>query len=157
MDSMECPRKHISKSGFRGKRVSSYQSSSTISVDQNQSNMAKSNKYLTDIREQVKADHNGMIPKNLELTIKNYAAALELRDVYREKVIQEPTVYMPGSMGQPTMKQNPLCNLLYQQEALCQNYAKMLGLTAAKAAVKTEAIDTVGDDDPMANYYRGKQ
>ena len=41
-------------------------------------------------------------------------------------------------MGNMTTKQNPLCNLLYQQEGLCQTYAKMLGLTAAKAAVKTE-------------------
>jgi hypothetical protein len=32
----------------------------------------------------------------------------------------------------------------------------MLGLTAAKAAVKTEATDNVGDDDPMANYYKNR-
>lgn len=114
----------------------------------------KSKTYLTDIRAQVKADHNGVIPKNLELTIKNYAAALELRDVYRAEVIKDPIVTEVGSMGQATRKQNPLCNLLYQQEALCQGYAKMLGLTAAKAAMKTEAPDNVGDDDPMANYYK---
>lgn len=119
--------------------------------------MAKAKTYLTDIRAQVKSDHGGTIPKNLELTIQNYAKALELRDVYRDEVISQPTVYMPGSTGQPTIKQNPLCNLLYQQEALCQSYAKMLGLTAAKAAVKIEATDTVADDDPMANYYKGKQ
>ena len=100
--------------------------------------MAKPQNYLTDIRRQVKADHQGAIPKNLELTIQNYAKALELRDVYRESVIKEPIVTEVGSMGQISRKQNPLCNLLYQQEALCQNYAKMLGLTAAKAAVKTE-------------------
>lgn len=118
--------------------------------------MSKAKTYLIDIRAQVKADHNGTIPKNLELTIQNYAKALELRDVYREEVIRQPTILMPGSMGQSTLKQNPLCNLLYQQEALCQQYAKMLGLTAAKAAVKTEATDNVGDDDPMANYYKNR-
>jgi hypothetical protein len=32
----------------------------------------------------------------------------------------------------------------------------MLGLTAAKAAMKTEPTDSVGDDDPMAKYYQGK-
>ncbi len=100
--------------------------------------MATSQTYLRKIRRQVKADHGGNIPENLLLTIDNYAAALELRDTYREKVIKEPTVIEKGSMGQVSTKQNPLCNLLYQQEALCQNYAKMLGLTAAKAATKTE-------------------
>jgi hypothetical protein len=59
-------------------------------------------------------------------------------------------------MGNTMKKQNPLCNLLYQQEGICQQYAKMLGLTAAKAAVKTEPTDSVTDDDPMANYYKGK-
>ena len=118
--------------------------------------MAKQQTYLSSIREQVKADHGGQIPKNLELTIQNYAKALELRDVYRAQVMEKPMVSLPGSMGQETLKQNPLCNLLYQQEALCQNYAKMLGLTAAKAAMKTEAPDNVAADDPMANYYKKK-
>lgn len=116
--------------------------------------MAKAKSYLIKIRKQVKADHNGTIPENLELTIENYAATLEMRDVYRDEVIKNPTVVEIGSMGQQTTKQNPLCNLLYQQEGLCQQYAKMLGLTAAKAAMKTEAPDNVGDDDPMAKYYR---
>ena len=57
-------------------------------------------------------------------------------------------------MGNTMTKQNPLCNLLYQQEGICQQYAKMLGLTAAKAAMKTEAPDNLDDDDPMAKYYR---
>ena len=86
----------------------------------------------------MKADHGDKIPENLQLTIENYAAALELRDTYREQVIKQPTVYEQGSMKQLVTKQHPLCNLLYQQEAICQNYAKMLGLTAAKAATKTE-------------------
>ena len=116
--------------------------------------MATSQTYLRKIRRQVKADHGGTIPENLLLTIDNYAAALELRDTYREQVILKPTVYEQGSMKQLVTKQNPLCNLLYQQENLCQSYAKMLGLTAAKAAMKTEAPDNVSDDDPMAKYYR---
>lgn len=118
--------------------------------------MAKAKTYITDIRAQVRADHGGTIPKNLELTIQNYAKALELRDVYRDEVIKRPMMILNGSTGQQTIKQNPLCNLLYQQEALCQGYAKMLGLTAAKAAVKIDAPDSVADDDPMAKYYQGK-
>ena len=119
--------------------------------------MASAKTYLTKIRKQVKADHNGTIPENLELTIENYAITLELRDVYKEEVTKEPMVMETGSMGQTTRKQNPMCNLLYQQESLCQGYAKMLGVTAAKAAVKTEAPDNVGEEDPMAKYYQGKQ
>ena len=119
--------------------------------------MAKAKTYLTEIRQQVKADHQGTIPKNLELTIQNYAKALELRDVYRDEVIKRPTLTMDGSMGQPTVKQNPLCNLLYQQEALCQGYAKMLGLTAAKAAVRIEGIESVDENDPMVAYYKNKK
>lgn len=119
--------------------------------------MAKAKTYITEIRRQVKANHNGVVPTELDGTIRDYAQAKELRDVYREKVIKEPTVTETGSMGNIMTKQNPLCNLLYQQEGICQQYAKMLGLTAAKAAVKTEPTDNVTDDDPMANYYRGKQ
>ena len=98
----------------------------------------KAKTYLTEIRKQVKANHNGVVPEELEGTIRDYAAAKELRDVYREAVIKEPTITEVGSMGNMMTKQNPLCNLLYQQEGLCQTYAKMLGLTAAKAAVKSE-------------------
>ena len=114
----------------------------------------KAKTYITEIRKQVKANHNGDVPAELEGTIRDYAAAKELRDVYREAVIKEPTILETGSQGQITTTQHPLCNLLYQQESLCQGYAKMLGLTAAKAAMKTEAPDNVGDDDPMLKYYR---
>ena len=117
----------------------------------------KAKTYLTEINKQVKANHNGKVPEELVGTIRDYANAKELRDVYREEVIKHPTIVETGSMGNPVTKQNPLCNLLYQQESLCQGYAKMLGLTAAKAAVKTESTDSVTDDDPMANYYKGKQ
>lgn len=108
--------------------------------------MAKAKTYITEIRAQVRANHNGVVPKELEGTIRDYAAAKELRDVYRAAVIKEPTITEVGSMGNMTTKQNPLCNLLYQQEGLCQTYAKMLGLTAAKAAVKTEPTGNDAQD-----------
>ena len=108
----------------------------------------KAKTYITEIRKQVKANHNGVVPEELEGTIRDYAQAKELRDVYREKVIKEPTVTETGSMGNITTKQNPLCNLLYQQECICQQYAKMLGLTAAKAAAKPE--------DPAGNNATDK-
>lgn len=101
----------------------------------------KAKTYITEIRKQVMANHNGKVPEELVGTIRDYAQAKELRDVYREAVIKKPTITELGSMGNAVTKQNPLCNLLYQQEGLCQTYAKMLGLTAAKAAVKTEAPD----------------
>ena len=104
--------------------------------------MAKAKTHLTEIYKQVKANHGGKVPTELEGTCRDYAAAKELRDVYREAVIKEPTINEVGSMGNMMTKQNPLCNLLYQQEALCQTYAKMLGLTAAKAAVKTEGVES---------------
>ena len=110
--------------------------------------MAKAKTYITEIRRQVKANHNGVVPEELEGTIRDYAQAKELRDVYREKVIKEPTVTETGSMGNIMTKQNPLCNLLYQQEGICQQYAKMLGLTAAKAAAKPE--------DPAGNNATDK-
>ena len=101
--------------------------------------MAKAQTYIKDIRAQVKHSHGGKVPEHLNLTIRNYASALEVRDQYRDTIAKEGAVeWVPGSNGQPTHKQHPLCNLLYQQEAICQNYAKMLGLTAAKAATKTE-------------------
>lgn len=117
--------------------------------------MAKASTYLSSIRRQVKADHNGTIPKNLELTIQNYAHALELRDVYREEVIKKPTVIEKGSTGQNITKQHPLCALLYQQESLCQSYAKMLGLTAAKAAVKTEGAESKAATNSLDEFIDG--
>lgn len=118
----------------------------------------KSKTYITDIRAQVKADHGGDVPKHLELTIRNYAKALEMRDVYRAKVLEDGAMITEvGSMGQETRKQHPLCAQLYQQELLCLNYAKALGGTSAKAAVKTEPTDKVDDNDPMANYYKPKR
>ena len=94
--------------------------------------MAKAATYLKDIRAQVRADHGGKVPDHLNLTIRNYANALEIRDTYRETIVEV------GSTGQMTTKQHPLCGLLYQQEMLCLSYAKALGGTAAKAAAKPE-------------------
>lgn len=101
--------------------------------------MAKAATYIKDIRAQVKADHGGKVPDHLNLTIRNYANALEIRDRYREKILSDgETIVEVGSQGQMTTKQHPLCGLLYQQEMLCLSYAKALGGTAAKAAAKPE-------------------
>lgn len=116
--------------------------------------MARASKYITDIRAQVKADNNGTIPKHLELTIRNYAAALELRDLYRNEVMKEPVKIEVGSTGQMVTRQHPLAALLYQQELLCLNYAKALGGTSAKAAVKIEPNEKVDDNDPMAQFFK---
>ena len=89
--------------------------------------MAKAATYLKDIRAQVRADHGGKVPDHLNLTIRNYANALEIRDRYREKILSDgETIVEVGSTGQMTTKQHPLCGLLYQQEMLCLSYAKAL-------------------------------
>ena len=101
--------------------------------------MTKAQTYIKDIRAQVKANHNGIVPDYLNLTIKNYANALEVRDKYREQIMSEgATITEVGSMGQTVTRQHPICGLLYQQEMLCLSYAKALGATAAKAAAKPE-------------------
>ena len=117
--------------------------------------MAKAKTYITEIRAQVKANHNGEVPKELEGTIRDYAAAKELRDVYRKDVIKEPWILERNTTGFEVRKQNPLCNLLYQQESLCQQYAKMLGLTAAKAAAKPEDLGSRAAADSMDEYFDG--
>lgn len=103
--------------------------------------MAKAETYKKKIRAIVKADNGGTVPERLSLTIDSYANALELRDYYTEKMMASqwgPIIYEQGSMGNQVTKQHPLCNLIYQQESICQTYAKILGLTAAKAAVKPD-------------------
>ena len=120
--------------------------------------MAKKKTYIDKIKAQVKADNNGKVPEHLLLTIDNYASALETRDLYRNKILEEgATITEAGSMGQVVTRQHPLCSLLYQQELLCLNYAKALGGTAAKAAAKTERPDNVDDNDPMRQYYPPKK
>ena len=99
----------------------------------------KASTYIKDIRAQVRADHGGKVPDHLNLTIRNYANALEIRDHYRDRILADGSVIEDvGSMGQSIRKQHPLCGLLYQQEMLCLSYAKALGGTSAKAAAKPE-------------------
>ena len=101
--------------------------------------MAKASTYIKDIRAQVKVNHGGKVPEFLNLTIRQYAKALELKDHYEEIVMKEGAVIIePNTQMVPIRKQHPLCNLIYQQESICQKYAKDLGLTAAKAAAKPE-------------------
>ena len=102
--------------------------------------MAKAQTYIKDIRAQVKANHGGVVPEYLNLTIRLYAKALELKDHYEGIVMKEgAAIWQRGSMGNDIRRQHPLCNLIYQQESICQKYAKDLGLTAAKAAAKPES------------------
>ena len=118
--------------------------------------MAKAATYLKDIRAQVKADHGGKVPDHLNLTIRNYANALEIRDTYREKIIKDGAViYENGSMGQTIRKQHPLCGLLYQQEMLCLSYAKALGGTAAKAAAKPEDPGSAKATNSLDEFIEG--
>ena len=118
--------------------------------------MAKANTYIKDIRAQVRADHGGKVPDHLNLTIRNYANALEIRDTYRDTIIKEGAViYENGSMGQTIRKQHPLCGLLYQQEMLCLSYAKALGGTAAKAAAKPEDPGDRKATNALDEYLEG--
>ena len=115
--------------------------------------MAKAQTYIKDIRAQVRADHNGEVPKHLDLTIRNYAAALELRDQYRETIMKDGATFTEvGSMGQMVKRQHPLCGLLYQQEMLCLSYAKALGSTATKAAAKPEGNSSKDASSKMDEY-----
>lgn len=101
--------------------------------------MAKAKTYITDIRAQVKADHGGKVPEHLNLTIRNYANALAMRDTLQEQILSDgATISGVGSMGQEVIRQHPLMPALYQWETLVQKYAKDLGGTAAKAAAKPE-------------------
>ena len=117
--------------------------------------MAKSKTYITMIRAQVKADHGGKVPEHLDLTIRNYANALEMRDTLQAEIAKEgATITEVGSMGQVVKRQHPLMPSLYQWETLVQKYAKDLGGTAAKAAMKTEAPVNLDDKDPLARMMQ---
>ena len=117
--------------------------------------MAKSKTYITMIRAQVKADHGGKVPEHLDLTIRNYANALEMRDKLQAQIIKDDvTITEVGSMGQTVTRQHPLMPALYQWETLVQKYAKDLGGTAAKAAMKTEAPVNLDDKDPLAKMMQ---
>lgn len=118
--------------------------------------MAKAQTYIKDIRAQVKANHGGKVPEYLKLTIRLYAKALELKDHYEEIVMKEgAAIWQRGSMGNDIRRQHPLCNLIYQQESICQKYAKDLGLTAAKAAQKPESADNDKANSSINAYIEG--
>ena len=101
--------------------------------------------YITQIRQQVADAHGGEIPKGLDLTIRRYAKALELYDFY-EKIVMENDGMLEtqNTSGLWVKKQHPHVATLLSQDANCQRWAKMLGLTAAKAAAKPESQ---GDSD----------
>ena len=120
--------------------------------------MAKAETYKKKIRAIVKADNGGTVPERLTLTIDSYANALELKDYYTEKMMASqwgPIIYEQGSMGNQITKQHPLCNLIYQQESICQTYAKMLGLTAAKAAAKPEDAGSAKATNSLDEFIEG--
>lgn len=118
--------------------------------------MAKAQTYIRDIRAQVKANHGGVVPEYLNLTIRLYAKALELKDHYEEIVMKEgAAIWQRGSMGNDIRRQHPLCNLIYQQESICQKYAKDLGLTAAKAAAKPESADNDKANNTLNEFIEG--
>ena len=95
--------------------------------------------YITQIRQQVAEAHGGNIPKGLDLTIRRYAKALELYDFYEEVVMKHDGMIQTfNSQGMPVEKQHPHVSTLLSQDANCQRWAKMLGLTASKAAAKPE-------------------
>ena len=101
--------------------------------------------YITQIRQQVADAHGGEIPKGLDLTIRRYAKALELYDFY-EKIVMENDGMLEtqNTSGLWVKKQHPHVATLLSQDANCQRWAKMLGLTASKAAAKPE--DKGGQD-----------
>ena len=101
--------------------------------------MAEYKTHRDKIRKAVRADNNGKIPERLDLVIDRYAKALAKLDATDETIEADGySIKEFGSTGQIVTKQHPLYNLSLQLEGICQTYAKMLGLTAAKAAVKTE-------------------
>lgn len=118
--------------------------------------MAKADTYIKDIRAQVKENHGGKVPAYLNLTIRLYAKALALKDHYEEIVMKDGAVIVElNTQLQPIKKQHPLCNLIYQQESICQKYAKDLGLTAAKAAAKPESAENSKADNTMKDFFEG--
>ena len=103
--------------------------------------------YITQIRQQVAEAHGGKIPQGLDLTIRRYAKALELYDFYEEVVMKnDGMIETYNTQGLTVLKQHPHVATLLSQDANCQRWAKMLGLTAAKAAVKTDPGDTDKSD-----------
>ena len=66
-------------------------------------------------------------------------------DFYEEVVKKnDGMIETYNSHGLPVLKQHPHVSTLLSQDANCQRWAKMLGLTASKAAAKPE--DKGGQD-----------
>ena len=118
--------------------------------------MAKAATYIKDIRAQVKENHGGKVPSWLNLTIRNYANALEMRDALQATILKEGVrIFEKGSMGNTVRKQHPLVPALYQWETLVQKYAKDLGLTATKAALKPEDIGSKMASECLDEFIDG--
>jgi hypothetical protein len=112
--------------------------------------------YITQIRQQVAEAHGGEIPKGLDLTIRRYAKALELYDFYEEIVMKtDGMLETQNTSGLWVKKQHPHVATLLSQDANCQRWAKMLGLTAAKAAVKTEDPSAKQDMSSFNEFIDG--
>lgn len=110
--------------------------------------MASAESYIKDIEKQVMSAHGGKLPENLGLTIRRYAKALELQDFYTDRMMKEgAVVFDQGSNKQAVRKQHPLCNLIYQQEAICQRYMTVLGLIAPKPVEKPKDPGGRNEDD----------
>ena len=83
--------------------------------------MAKAQTYLKDIRAQVKADHGGKVPDHLNLTIRNYANALEIRDRYREEILADGVVIIDtNTSGFSTRKQRFKADNLFGERIDCK-------------------------------------
>ena len=119
--------------------------------------MDKVESYIKDIKNQVKYVYGGKVPEFLNLTIKLYARALALKDAYEDKMMQTggPLICDNGSTGNTIRKQNPLCNLIYQQECVCQKYARDIGLTASKATLKPEDPDNLNASNSLNEFIEG--
>lgn len=118
----------------------------------------KAKSYITEIRKQVAANHGGVVPDYLSLTIRNYAYSLEMRDIYRDQIIKDGVmIKKQGSNFQMTDVQHPLCASLYQQEMLIVTYQKTLGLSSAKQAAKAEDPGSKRATDKMNDFLEATQ
>ena len=112
--------------------------------------------YITQIRQQVAEAHGGEIPKGLDLTIRRYAKALELYDFY-EKIVMENDGMLEtqNTSGLWVKKQHPHVATLLSQDANCQRWAKMLGLTASKSAAKPEDKGDKDATNALNEFIKG--
>lgn len=112
--------------------------------------------YITQIRQQVAEAHGGNIPNGLDLTIRRYAKALELYDFYEEIVMKnDGMLETQNTSGLWVKKQHPHVATLLSQDANCQRWAKMLGLTASKAAAKPEDAGSAKATNSLDEFIEG--